>query len=137
MSASKRNGLRSLAIVAALGGLIIAGPAAATPWPGERVAIHSGYAVFGGRAYADVDELSNAVRAAHPVSLEVIACGPDAVEALVHTVPYLASVALVPQVADAANPACLAPVALPVGTPQAFASKGTATASRYWSQVAP
>ena len=108
------------------------------PWAAERIAVHAEYGVYGGRAYLDIDELATALREAHPVTLEVIACGPAAVDAFIRAVPYFSASALVPQVADAGHLACLTPALLRIAQgSQPFATKGEVAAAKYWSEVAP
>ena len=141
MNASNRAAGCCAPIVAvAVSGLafMVAPAAQTTPWAAERIAVHAEYGVYGGRAYLDIDELATALREAHPVTLEVIACGPAAVDAFIRAVPYFSAFALVPQVADAGHLACLTPALLRIAQgSQPFATKGEVAAAKYWSEVAP
>lgn len=137
MSASRFNRVVGLHVAAAVGGVAIALSTVAAPWAAERVVLHASYAVFGDRAFIDVDSLAEAVGAARRGMVEVRVCGVEALAAFKRTAPYLAGSALQPQIVDATDAACRAPAVLPAAATRSFAANGEAAAIRYWAEVAP
>jgi len=127
--------------VAFCAGLVLAAPAAiASHATGARqdlaVNVHDGYYVAGGQAYATLDGLEAAVRAARPATLLIVQCTPEAARSWLATVPRFEDLPMHLDVSDGSSPAC-------EGTIPVSASSGSTPAGiepavqQYWDRRMP
>ena len=127
--------------VAFCAGLMLAAPAAiASHATGARqdlaVNVHDGFYVAGGQAYATLDGLEAAVRAARPATLLIVQCTPEAARSWLATVPRFEDLPMHLDVANGSSATCGAPAAT-IATKGPTAIEVEPAVVQYWSRRMP
>jgi hypothetical protein len=127
--------IASIAVVAALALPAIAtANHAAMNGKDALVAVYDARYVAGGRVYESLDALEQAVRAARPTAVLVVACTPASAPAWLAAVPRFDDIPMHLDVAVDASPQC---PAIPVRTAMASSAPADPAVDQYWSRRMP
>src|SRR5262245_20049686 len=122
---------------------LAAGSQAQTPagsFGSANIVVKSGSFAFDGRSIADLDALESVVQMVHPKTIELSACGTEAVPSLKATVHRLNEFPLHIQMLSAGSTHCTAgamATRVNLSSATATASDDHAAVEAYWRQVTP